>query len=581
MRKWFRFGILLVMLACTDWSRFDAALEEVRVVLNENPSMALEKLDSMKMYWNEFPYDTQMRWQLLQLSAQNKCDTVFHSDSLQKELVAYFDRHGTPNERMHANYLLGRAYSDMGESPQALKWFQKAVECADTTTVGCDYHTLFVIYGQIAHIFDRHNLYLEEIEAWERYSHFAQKDNDTYNYIRGIELQESPYYCLDDTLNLMRTMEKARQLYLENGWEESATAVYAPVIFMLLQDGQYQRAHTMMQIFENKSGLFDASRNISPGREHYYYCNGMYHLGVHQVDSAEYYFRKLGTFHINRNYETYKGLHAVYRERRDIDSVMKYATLSEQALDSIQKDDQSEAVAIAHSMYNYNRMERMVEQREMEAQRMRWRIILAIVIGLAALLFVIQRYRRYKKRKEKELEEIGKEFLEKNEHLEQTKRNLLLLEEDRNRLAEELRDEIVQLQEEVDNYKKKFDCNSIYERELLLEKSPIVNKLHKKSKGNRNEDLPTDDDWMQLAVVIHEQLPAFYASILQDTRLTKEEKRLCMLCRLNFYPGEIALLFDKSPQSITNMKSAVNDKLFDSKSASKLNANLKQLGFRL
>ena len=577
MKKCICFGWLLVMLlACSHGNRHNAALEEVRAVLNDEPSMALEKLDSLKTYWDEFSNDTRMRWQLLQLSAQNKCDTVFRSDSLQRELVVYFDRHGTPNERMNANYLLGRAYSDMGEAPQALKWFQKAVESADTTAIDCDYHTLFIIYGQIALIFDRHNLYLEEIEAWERYSHYALKDSDTYNYIRGIEFQESPYYCLDDTLNMMRTMEKARQLYLENGWEESAAAVYPIIIFMLLQDGQYQRAHDMMQIFENESGLFDASGNISPGREHYYYCDGMYHLSVHQLDSAEYYFRKLLSFEVNRNYDAYDGLHAVYRARRDVDSVMKYAALSEQALDSIQKDDQSEAVAIAHSMYNYNRMERMVEQKEMETQKMRWRIFFAFVVGIAIILFLIQKYRKYKKKKERELEEITKEYIEKKEHLEQTKRNLALLEEDKNRLAEEFQDEIKQLQGEVDNYKERYERVPVYEQEMMLENHPIVKMLHEKGHWKRDVELPTDNDWMQLAVVIHEQLPAFYTSILQDARLTNEEKRLCMLCRLNFYNGEIALLFGKSPQGITNMKTSVNDKLFGTKSASELHFNLKK-----
>ena len=111
---------------------------------------------------------------------------------------------------------------------------------------------------------------------------------------------------------------------------------------------------------------------------------------------------------------------------------------------------------------------------------------------------------------------------------------------------------------------------------MKLGKSPIVNLFHEKGKGKRNVGLPTDDEWKQLADAILEQLPSFYASILQDARLSHEEKRLCMLCRLDFYNGEIALLFDKSPQSITNMKSTVNGKLFATKSASQLNHNLKK-----
>ena len=563
MKKWICLGWMFVLFACTDGSQYDVAIEDVRVVLNDNPSLVLSKLDSLKTYWGAMSKDTRMRWQLLQLSAQNKCDTVFCSDSIQKKLVAYFDRHGTPNERMNANYLLGRAYSDMGEAPLALKWFQKAVESADTTASTCDYHTLFVIYGQIALTFERQNLYREEIEAWERFSHFALKDGDTYNYIRGIEFRESPYYCLDDTLNLMKTMEKARQLYLENGWTESAAAVYPSPILLLLQTGQYHRAHAMMQVFEGESGLFDASGNISPGRELYYNFRGLYHLGVHQVDSAEYYFRKLLPFEVNRNYDAYKGLHAVYRVRRDVDSVMKYAALSEQALDSIQKDDQSEALAITHSLYNYNRMERMVGQKEMEALRMKWRIAFAIVLGLAILLFVILRYWRYRKTKERELDALSKDYHEKANRLEQA-RDLLLLENDKNQLAEKLRGEMIKLQEEVNGYREYFERIPAYRREMMLEKSTVVNLFHEKGKGKRNIALPTDEEWIQLADALHEHLPTFYTSILQDARLTHEEKRLCMLCRLDFYNGEIALLLDKSPQSITNMKSSVNDKLFSS-----------------
>ncbi|MBP5613739.1 MAG: hypothetical protein J6X35_06335, partial [Bacteroidales bacterium] len=90
MKKWICLGWLLLLFACTDGSQYDAALEDVRAVLNDDPSMALEKLDSLKTCWNKFSNDTRMRWQLLQLSAQNKCDTVFRSDSVQRELVAYF-----------------------------------------------------------------------------------------------------------------------------------------------------------------------------------------------------------------------------------------------------------------------------------------------------------------------------------------------------------------------------------------------------------------------------------------------------------------------------------------------------------
>ncbi len=43
------------------------------------------------------------------------------TDSLLLQATAYFDSHGTPNERLRAHYLLGCAYRDMGEAPQAIE----------------------------------------------------------------------------------------------------------------------------------------------------------------------------------------------------------------------------------------------------------------------------------------------------------------------------------------------------------------------------------------------------------------------------------------------------------------------------
>jgi hypothetical protein len=61
----------------------------------------------------------QRRLQLEELERQNRADSLMTNDSLARDLVLWFDRHGTPNEQMRAHYILGRTHYDRGELPQA------------------------------------------------------------------------------------------------------------------------------------------------------------------------------------------------------------------------------------------------------------------------------------------------------------------------------------------------------------------------------------------------------------------------------------------------------------------------------
>ena len=57
---------------------------------------------------------------MLKVKAQNKLSMQLPSDSSFMEVVSYYDRHGSPNDRMLSHYLLGSIYRDMNEAPMAL-----------------------------------------------------------------------------------------------------------------------------------------------------------------------------------------------------------------------------------------------------------------------------------------------------------------------------------------------------------------------------------------------------------------------------------------------------------------------------
>ena len=150
--------------------------------------------------------------QLNDLQAQNQADTVFRSDSLQKILVDHFNHHGTANEQMLANYLLGRAYADMGESPKALQAYHDAAEYADTLN-DCDYSLLMRVHAQTADLFFRQylpNLSLQEIDLA---CACALKSNDSLSYALCKEQKVRAYYQLGENDSILMVSNDVHSIY--------------------------------------------------------------------------------------------------------------------------------------------------------------------------------------------------------------------------------------------------------------------------------------------------------------------------------------------------------------------------------
>ena len=138
--------ILSLILSCSyNDKQVDLAITKAEELLDVSPDSSLailDKVDSLKTKWHT---SQQMRYELVRAQAQNKAYINFSTDSILKEVVDYYDTHGTANEPMTARYMLGCAYRDMENAPRALECFIDATEQADTTSADCDYNTLFLI----------------------------------------------------------------------------------------------------------------------------------------------------------------------------------------------------------------------------------------------------------------------------------------------------------------------------------------------------------------------------------------------------------------------------------------------------
>ncbi len=78
----------------------------------------------------------------------------------------------------------------------------------------------------------------------------------------------------------------------------------------------------------------------------------------------------------------------------------------------------------------------------------------------------------------------------------------------------------------------------------------IVAILHVKAQFSRYSTPPTDTDWKLLDLLARERFPHLTATLQKCETLSLQEWRTCILVRLGFKNGEIALLLRPSVQRV-------------------------------
>ena len=93
---------------------------------------------------------------------------------------------------------------------------------------------------------------------------------------------------------------------------------------------------------------------------------------------------------------------------------------------------------------------------------------------------------------------------------------------------------------------------------------------------------PTAGQWEELQQCLREDNPEVMLRLeSRDVSLTYQEIQICMLTLLQLIPIEQAALLGVSRQRISNLRSSINQKLFNKKSARNLDVHLIALGANL
>ena len=526
---------------------------------------ALAILDSIRPDLSKMGKSTQMRYQLVYAKGMNKGYVDFTTDSLMKEIVDYYDNHGTCQQQMLAHYLLGCVYRDLGDSPASLSCYNDAVEKVDTTSSDCDYKLLTRVYEQQGALFLSQSMPQNALSAYQKAEKYAWIAKDTLSAVLSYEHLGNIYEYMDNMNKVIEVYENASRRYRQYGYPVQAARALGGAIQALILTKQYAKAKKYMDVFEAESGYFQKDSCYSYiNYSHYYYLKGLYCLESHS-DSAKYWFTKCQEFAKTNNNKSFSAYawYLYYIKHQQMDSVAKY---SEQAFaynDSANLDMERDLMQKMQAIYDYDRWKNVAHNEEIKATRANLTLLVSILVSVSVIIIGILTFLVYRKKRKLELQEKEEQENQIRQQIYYTKQELELLRTVNDRkiadVIKEKEQTINKLKEDLKDIRDKYSNSSLSDVDILLKESSIYKRI--KYLELHPKETMRENDWIELEETIEQLIPSFIP--LLKNRLNVIAYRICLLVKLEISTSSIAILLGLSSSAISKYRKVMLEKLCD------------------
>lgn len=556
--------IIMLLASCAGNRKYDDLMQRADSIMNaddDSAKVAIRMLDGVKSQLPEFTQAQKMRYELLRHKAMNKACITFTSDSVMKEVVDYYDHHGSANERMLANYVLGCVYRDMHEAPMALEYYNKATEQADTTAADCDYGTLYRVYSQMGFLFSKQYLLYQELNAFDKAEKYAYLAKDTFNAIVNYQNQGEVYDFLGKKDSVIAINLLAAKLFKKHGNDYAAAIAFGCNYNYYIEKKDSINAKKAFEAY-NSTG-YEGNSNYEDAKAYVLYQKGTYYLFVNKQDSA--YDNLSLSFKMCKSYSikaaTTKALAQYYAKVNQPAMAMKYALQSSEYNDSDLIGARKTQLQQVQAMYDYSRNQEIAKNAEQKAERstrMNYMIVLSCLMLFLLLSYIYRKQIAIKKKKIAVSKLLYEDSLLKLKRL-QDERAILVAEND-NKLAQvimEKENTISKLKAEITHIQERYSLSSVSDADLILKDSSIYKKIkfievHPKEKM-------CEEDWKELADTIEEVVPNFIPVL--KNKLNYKDYQICLLVRLGFSTSLVARLLGLSDAAISKSRKTMLKKI--------------------
>lgn len=535
---------ILLLTACGESGRVQfKQLQQIDSIAEVNADSAIVMLNAINRdsLWGN---DNKFYFDLLNIRANDKAYIAHTSDSAILSVINYFENHDFNNLLPVAYYYGGRVYSDLGDAPQALEYFQKALDCENISEFN---HLKGKISSQMGQLFINTHLFNHAREKFKDAINIYISTNDSlsliYNYnnlgttYKWLDMPDSSIYFTTKALNVATQIAPNSEICLL--MQCHVAAFYAHKKEYNRAKIELEKCIDKLSSQNNKAYSYSIACDI--------YCN------LNEFEKAQFYATELLKY--NKNDRSALGSYISIAKKYN-NQILLYTHLDQflASVDSLNLATTKEAIIHQNSLYNYNLKAKENIQLLKRQQSFSLFIYVAIFFCISFFLISIIIYRHNKSLKQKlrlQLTIINQIRFKLNQ-VEESPNTPFNKESQSVHL---LKDELIKsFKIIISKQKEKPTINP------QISSSEIIQKFKTLCLNSKN---PIDQDWIALDSLVNKFHPNFrsYLHILKHD-ISTHLYNVCILTKCGFSQNEIAILTNHSPNSIYSCKKRLCKSMF-------------------
>ena len=559
-------AVLFFLLASCRPGHYPQALLVADSLCAAHPQRALEWLDSLRPRMEQERKGVRMYYDLLCIKAQDKAYMPHTSDSLIQAVLHYYEERADRRHLPEAYYYAGRVASDLGDAPQALDYFGKALEAMPEGAM-TDLRSRVV--SQMGMLFARQGMYADALEMYKQSLCYSEHLNDTLGVIYSLRDIAYAHRCLGQNDSVQPYYTQAYQWSIKWGDQELIQLMNIQIASYYLDREIYDSVYTYLP--HDFTALSGENRNAAYAISSYYY------EALGRQDSATYYYKML--FDNGDIYDKEVAARYLMRQVAPVMDRKQVAIAQEiylRCADSVQYLTQTESVARMHSLYNYGLRERE-SARMQQAYTNQTKNLLILSCCLIGCLLVFILYREFQRQnrqiwvaclkkwrqwKDKLEDDHRKQQREYGRKIHVLENNLAEERQQGKAREEELQNNILELQRQMTAFRM------LKEEQLSdVQETSIYKALKKKLLlSHQGKAKVSKQEWKELEETIQKCDDSFLQKLKSlDYHFQQTEWQICLLLKAGFTPSQIGILLEGiSVQTISTKRKRMAERLLDS-----------------